>query len=76
MQAKQGKGQPIRADGIRAPPVDKVGTPTMGGLMILAGHRWSATLLWADLTNPYIWIVLLRDRRPTACWASSTTTPR
>ena len=34
-----------------------MGTPTMGGLMILAGVTVS-TLLWADLANPYVWIVL------------------
>jgi len=36
--------------------LSKVGTPTMGGLMILAGIG-VAVLLWGDLTNPYIWIV-------------------
>ncbi len=36
----------------------KAGTPTMGGLLIL-GAILSATLLWADLTNIYIWIALL-----------------
>ncbi len=49
-------GQTIRADG---PPThfDKVGTPTMGGAMILVAVVVS-TLLWADLTNRYIWVVL------------------
>ena len=37
MQAKQGKGQPIRTDGIERHVIEKAGTPTMGGLMILAG---------------------------------------
>ena len=37
MQLKQGKGQPIRADGIQRHVVEKAGTPTMGGVMILAG---------------------------------------
>ena len=37
MQAKQGRGQPIRADGIARHITEKAGTPTMGGLMILAG---------------------------------------
>ena len=36
MQAKQGKGQPIRAEGIERHIVEKAGTPTMGGVMILA----------------------------------------
>ena len=53
---KQGKGQPIRADGPESHQ-SKKGTPTMGGFLILLGIL-SGTLLWADLTNQYIWIVL------------------
>ena len=34
-----------------------MGTPTMGGVLIL-GALVSSTLLWAKLSNPYIWIVL------------------
>jgi phospho-N-acetylmuramoyl-pentapeptide-transferase len=58
MQAKQGKGQPIRADGIQRHITEKAGTPTMGGLMFLAGIT-VATLLWADLGNIYVWVVLM-----------------
>ncbi|HEY5107637.1 MAG TPA: phospho-N-acetylmuramoyl-pentapeptide-transferase [Caulobacteraceae bacterium] len=58
MQSKQGKGQPIRSDGIERHIVEKAGTPTMGGLMFLAGIT-VATLLWADLGNIYVWVVLL-----------------
>ncbi len=58
MRAKQGKGQPIREDGIARHIVEKAGTPTMGGLMFLAGIT-VATLLWADLTDIYIWMMLL-----------------
>jgi phospho-N-acetylmuramoyl-pentapeptide-transferase len=58
MRAKQGRGQPIRADGIQRHITEKAGTPTMGGLMFLAGIT-VATLLWADLTNIYVWMVLL-----------------
>jgi phospho-N-acetylmuramoyl-pentapeptide-transferase len=58
MQAKQGKGQPIRAEGIERHIIEKAGTPTMGGVMILAG-LFAGTLLWADLSNVYIWSVLL-----------------
>lgn len=58
MQSKQGKGQPIRTDGIQRHILEKAGTPTMGGVMILAGLIVS-TLLWADLSNVYIWAVLL-----------------
>src|ERR1700754_4909474 len=54
----QGKGQPIRADGPPTHLVTKKGTPTMGGLMILSGLIVS-TLLWANLRNPYVWIVLV-----------------
>ena len=46
LRLKQGKGQPIRTDGPSASAAKK-GTPTMGGLMILAGFVVS-TLLWAD----------------------------
>ncbi len=58
MQAKQGKGQPIRTDGIQRHVLEKAGTPTMGGVMILAGLIGGA-LLWSDLSNVYVWAVLL-----------------
>ena len=48
---------PIRQDGPIDHIIKKSGTPTMGGLMILIGIIIS-TLLWADLQNVYIWIVL------------------
>jgi phospho-N-acetylmuramoyl-pentapeptide-transferase len=57
LKVKQGKGQPIRADGPQRHIVEKSGTPTMGGLMILSGALVS-TLLWADLSNLYVWAVL------------------
>ena len=58
MQAKQGKGQPIREDGIQRHVIEKAGTPTMGGFMILAGLM-IGTLLWSDLTNIHVWVVLM-----------------
>ena len=58
MRARQGKGQPIRTDGIARHVVEKAGTPTMGGFMILAGVVVS-TLLWADLSNVHVWVVLM-----------------
>jgi len=58
LKVKQGKGQPIRADGPQRHIVEKQGTPTMGGLLILIPLVIS-TLLWAELTNPYVWVVLL-----------------
>jgi phospho-N-acetylmuramoyl-pentapeptide-transferase len=57
LKVKQGKGQPIRTDGPQRHIVEKQGTPTMGGLMILSG-LFVATLLWADLSNLYVWAVL------------------
>ncbi|MCG6122001.1 MAG: phospho-N-acetylmuramoyl-pentapeptide-transferase [Microvirga sp.] len=57
LRLRQGKGQPIREDGPESHLLTKRGTPTMGGLMILAGVLVS-TLLWANLTNPFIWAVL------------------
>ena len=56
LRVRQGKGQPIRDDGPKS-HLSKRGTPTMGGLMILSGVTVS-TLLWANLWNPYVWIVL------------------
>jgi phospho-N-acetylmuramoyl-pentapeptide-transferase len=57
LRLSQGKGQPIRDDGPPSHLLTKTGTPTMGGIMILAGLIVS-TLLWANLTNPYVWVVL------------------
>src|ERR1700746_394655 len=57
LRLRQGKGQPIRADGPQSHIIAKRGTPTMGGLMILSGLVVS-TLLWANPLNPYVWIVL------------------
>lgn len=57
LRLRQGKGQPIREDGPQSHLLTKRGTPTMGGLMILAGVLIS-TLLWANLENHYVWIVM------------------
>lgn len=58
LRVRQGKGQPIRTDGPQTHILTKQGTPTMGGLMILTGMA-VATLLWANLSNPYVWVVLV-----------------
>ncbi len=50
-------GQHIRDDGPKS-HFSKAGTPTMGGALILVAIA-VATLLWADLRNRYVWIVLL-----------------
>src|SRR6478672_831179 len=57
LRLKQGKGQPIRTDGPQSHLLTKKGTPTMGGLMILSGFIVS-TLIWANLGNAYVWVVL------------------
>jgi phospho-N-acetylmuramoyl-pentapeptide-transferase len=57
LRERQGKGQPIRADGPQT-HLAKRGTPTMGGLLILISLSIS-TLLWMNLTNPYVWACLL-----------------
>ena len=49
-------GQPVRDDGPETHLL-KAGTPTMGGALILTAISTS-TVLWADLENPYIWIIL------------------
>jgi phospho-N-acetylmuramoyl-pentapeptide-transferase len=50
-------GQPIRGYGVESHLV-KSGTPTMGGILILLAIALS-TLLWVDLSNRFVWIVLL-----------------
>jgi len=57
LRARQGTGQPIRLDGPQRHIVEKQGTPTMGGLLILISTV-GATLLWADLSQIYVWVVL------------------
>ena len=50
-------GQTVRSDGPQSHLI-KLGTPTMGGALILLSIGVS-TLLWADLSNRFIWVVLL-----------------
>jgi phospho-N-acetylmuramoyl-pentapeptide-transferase len=58
LKSKQGEGQPIREDGPQSHLITKKGTPTMGGIMILLS--WGiATLLWSDLSNKYVWVLLI-----------------
>ncbi|MBV7259320.1 phospho-N-acetylmuramoyl-pentapeptide-transferase [Erythrobacter crassostreae] len=56
LRVRQGKGQPIREDGPQT-HLAKVGTPTMGGLMILVALVLSL-LLWMDLRSPLVWACL------------------
>lgn len=57
LRQQQPDGQPIREDGPES-HFKKAGTPTMGGFLILLAIIVS-TLLWADLTNGYVWALLL-----------------
>jgi phospho-N-acetylmuramoyl-pentapeptide-transferase len=57
LRSVQGQGQPIREDGPERHLIEKKGTPTMGGLLILFAVVIS-TLLWVDLRNGYVWAVL------------------
>lgn len=58
LKSKQKKGQPIRDDGPASHLITKVGTPTMGGCLILLSVTFS-TLLWANLGNGYVWACLI-----------------
>ena len=58
LRRRQKRGQPIREDGPESHLINKAGTPTMGGLLILTALVVS-TLLWARLDNGYVWLVLL-----------------
>jgi phospho-N-acetylmuramoyl-pentapeptide-transferase len=58
LRIRQGKGQPIRKEGPERHLIQKQGTPTMGGLMILSGIT-VAVLLWGNLQNTFVWVVLL-----------------
>jgi phospho-N-acetylmuramoyl-pentapeptide-transferase len=57
LRVRQGKGQPIRDDGPQT-HLAKVGTPTMGGLMMLIAISISL-FLWMDLTNLYVWACII-----------------
>lgn len=58
LKAKQREGQPIREDGPESHLLTKKGTPTMGGAISLLAVV-TTTLLWADITNYYVWIALM-----------------
>lgn len=56
LKKKQGEGQPIREDGPQTHFMKK-GTPCMGGLLLLIAV-FAASLLWSQLSNPYIWVLI------------------
>ena len=57
LKSRQRGGQPIRDDGPESHLLTKKGTPTMGGFLILLALT-IATLLWADLSNGFVWAAL------------------
>jgi phospho-N-acetylmuramoyl-pentapeptide-transferase len=57
LKTLQRNGQPIRSDGPERHLIEKKGTPTMGGVLILFAMTIS-NLLWVDLRNAYVWTVL------------------
>ena len=59
--SKQKILNPIRDDGPEEHIIKKIGTPTMGGLLILLGI-FSGVLLWGDLTNPYSWFLIYKPK--------------
>ncbi len=64
-------GQVVRQDG-PATHRTKAGTPTMGGLLILTSAL-VPTLIWADLTNPFIWIAVLATAHSAGSVSPTTT---
>lgn len=58
LKARQKQGQPFREEFSEEHILAKRGTPTMGGFLILAALGFG-TLLWADLTNGYVWVCIV-----------------
>jgi phospho-N-acetylmuramoyl-pentapeptide-transferase len=58
LKSLQKNGQPIRENGPESHLLTKKGTPTMGGVLVLISLTIS-TLLWGNLTNVYLWVVLM-----------------
>ena len=52
----QKNGQPIRKDGPKSHLINKVGTPTMGGMLILIS-LFVSIILWADLNSELVWLI-------------------
>lgn len=58
LHCRQHDGQPIRENGPQSHLLTKKGTPTMGGLLMVAAI-FAATLLWGNLGNLFLWLCLL-----------------
>ena len=53
----QKQGQPIRKDGPKSHLINKVGTPTMGGMLILISI-FISIILWSDISSKLVWLYL------------------
>ncbi len=56
LKSFQKQGQPIRKDGPKSHLINKVGTPTMGGMLILIS-LFISIILWADLSSHIMWLI-------------------
>ena len=56
LKSVQKRGQPIRLDGPKSHLVNKAGTPTMGGMLILIS-LFVSILFWADLSSNIVWLI-------------------
>ena len=56
LKSVQKKGQPIRKDGPQSHLISKVGTPTMGGMLILIS-LFISIVLWSDLSSQIVWLI-------------------
>ena len=56
LKSFQKNGQPIREDGPKSHSINKVGTPTMGGMLILIS-LFISIVLWADLSSQIMWLI-------------------
>src|ERR1700712_3417366 len=57
LKSVQRGGQPIRLDGPERHLIEKKGTPTMGGMLMLLAMGFSV-FLWGNLANGYVWAVM------------------
>ena len=55
LKSVQKKGQPIRKDGPKSHLISKIGTPTMGGMLILIS-LFISIVLWSDLSSQIVWL--------------------
>ena len=57
LKSQQPEGQPIRDDGPQSHLINKVGIPTMGGVLIILSVLF-CSIIWGSLTNKYLWLCI------------------